>query len=190
MLETVAKTHRSREELEAALPHISAAPKDDAEIALIVVRPDHGLRKTPEVIGISRKLGVEGDHWSKDCWLKTEDGAPHPDVQINLMSARAAEAIAGDKANWPAAGNNFFVDLDLSPSNLPPGTRITLGSAEVEITDEPNKGCQLFIDRYGRDACIFVNFGQGFELRARGLYARVLKDGEVRVGDRVRKVSG
>lgn len=186
MLET--KLHRTRADLLAALPFIAEAPKDKATVDLIVTRPDHGLRKTPKTVRISADKGVEGDHWSRGCWLKTETGAPHPEVQINLMSTRAAEAIAGDTANWPAAGNNFFVDIDMSPENLPPGSRLSLGSAEIEITAQPNKGCDLFIERYGRDACVFVNVGPGLAMRMRGLYARVIKDGDVRLGDTLNKL--
>ena len=104
------------------------------------------------------------------------------------MNSRAAGARSGDAANWPAAGNNIFVDIDLSLGNLPPGTLLGLGSAEIEITNQPNKGCQIFIDHYGRDACIFVNTGPGWSLRMRGLYARVVKDGKVRLGDQLRKL--
>lgn len=182
------KLHRTREELASALPYVAASPKDGGSVALIVVRPDHGRRETPDRVRISAQDGVEGDHWSKGCWLETDDGAPHPDVQINLMCTRAAEVIAGDPALWPAAGNNFFVDIDLSPDNLPAGTRLALGTAEIEITDQPNKGCQVFIDHYGRDACIFVNTGPGWSLRMRGLYARVVQNGDVRLDDRIRKV--
>lgn len=182
------KLHATRTDLQAALPFIGEAPKNAASVALIVVRPDHGLRETPELVRISAVNGVEGDHWSRGCWLKTEAGAPHPDVQINLMSTRAAGAIAGEPANWPAAGNNFFVDIDMTPQNLPPGTRLALGTGVIEITAQPNKGCDLFIERYGRDACVFVNVGPGLALRMRGLYARVIKDGDVRLGDTLSKV--
>ncbi|NNJ69336.1 MAG: MOSC domain-containing protein [Boseongicola sp.] len=188
MVQSEAILHRSLEELRAALSNIALAPKDGGAIALIVVRPDHGVRETPNEVWVSAAKGVEGDHWSKECWRTTDDGAPHPGVQINLMSVRAAEAIAGEPARWPAAGNNFFVDLDMSPENLPPGTRLALGTAEIEISQEPNKGCNLFVERYGRDACVFVNVGKGRDLRTRGLYARVVKDGAVCIGDMVRKL--
>ena len=182
------KNHRSRAELEASLDHIKNAPKDAGSVALIVVRPQHGERRTPASVHISTEHGVAGDRWSKGCWLETEDGEPHPSVQVNLMSVRAAKAIAGEIKNWKAAGNNFFVDIDMSPENLPPGTRLRLGSAEIEISAQANKGCQKFIDRYGRDACVFVNVGPGWANRTRGLYARVIKNGEVRLGDMLQKL--
>lgn len=180
--------HRSRDELLAALPHIAAAPKDDGRLELIVIRPDHGRRHAVERAAITAKRGIDGDHWSKGCWLTTKDGDPHPDVQISLMSARAISAIAGSPRNWPAAGNNLYVDMDVSPENLPAWTRLALGTAVIEITEEPNTGCAAFIERYGRDACVFVNTGPGRALRARGLFARVVKDGEIRVGDSVKKL--
>ncbi len=180
--------NRSRDELNAALPMVVDAPKDEGQVALIVVRPESGLREMPTTIHISRARGVEGDRWADGSWLQDDNGRPHPDVQINLMNTHAAEAIAGEKSNWAAAGNNFFVNLDMSPENLPPGTRLALGDAEIEISKQPNKACQKFIDRYGRDACVFVNVGPGWALRMRGLYARVVSDGDVCLGDQIRKL--
>ena len=98
------------------------------------------------------------------------------------------EAIAGPKENWAPAGDNFFLDMDLTPANMPPGTRFAIGTAEFVVTETPHNGCQAFIDRYGRDACLFVNTGKGKELRLRGIYARVTKDGTVAVGDSVTKL--
>ncbi len=182
-------TPKSRAELEASLPDIQAAPKDVGTLDLIVVRPNHGERETPDSAHLSLSGGVEGDHWAKGCWLTLEDGSPHPDVQICMMPSRMIRAIAGDKENWPAAGDNLFIDMDLSPANLPPGTQLAIGSVELEITAEPHKGCQSFIDRYGRDACVFVNTRIGDELKLRGIYARVIQDGTLAVGDAVRKLN-
>ncbi len=179
---------KSRAELQAALPDVLAAPKDNGTLDMIVVRPDRGQRQTPASVHLSLAKGVEGDHWSKACWRTQEDGSPHPDVQICLMPSRMIRAIAGDKENWAAAGDNLFIDMDLTPSNMPPGTRFAIGSAELTITEEEHKGCQMFIDRYGRDACVFVNTGEGDTLKLRGIYARVTKDGQVSVGDTVRKL--
>lgn len=188
MAESVIDRAKSKAELDKALPHIMAAPKDAGELRMIVVRAEPGKRATPDTVNISLANGVEGDHWSKGCWKSTADGAPHPDVQICLMAARTIEAIAGGPENWAPAGDNLFVDMDLTPANMPPGTRVALGSAEMVITAEPHNGCQNFIDRYGRDACLFVNTGEGKTLRLRGIYARVTKDGTIRVGDRMTKL--
>jgi len=181
---------RDRAELAAALPHILAAPADVGTLDMIVVRPEHGLRRDVAHARLTASHGVEGDHWSRGCWRTTEDGRPHPDVQICLMMSRMIGAIAGERAWWAAAGDNLFIDMNLTPANLPPGSRIAIGSCILEITAEPHNGCQSFIDRYGRDACVFVNTGDGKTHRLRGIYARVVQDGTVTAGDAVRKLAG
>jgi MOSC domain-containing protein YiiM len=177
------------DELKAGLPHIRASPKDSGELQAIVFRPAVNERRDVESAEISLAGGVAGDHWAKKCWMETADGKPHPDVQICIMNARIIGLIAGERANWPPAGDNFYVDMDVSTENLPPGTRLSVGSAVIEITGVPHNGCQKFINRYGRDACVFVNTGEGKQLRLRGIYARVVQDGRVSVGDRLTKVA-
>ena len=188
MPDTAPFPHRSMAELMSSLDHIGAAPADEGRLEAIVIRPAHGQREMPESADLSLAGGVAGDHWAQGCWKSTENGAPHPDVQICIMSARCIATIAGPRNNWAPAGDNLFIDMDLSPDNLPPGTRIALGTAELEITAVPHTGCQKFIDRYGRDACVFVNTGPGKAQRLRGIYARVTRDGSVRIGDRLRKL--
>ncbi|MFY0691197.1 MAG: hypothetical protein JXR14_04650 [Paracoccaceae bacterium] len=180
--------HRSHDELTAAIPHILDAAKDNGRLDMIVIRPEKEQRLPVESARLTYADGTVGDHWAKGCWLSTEDGKPHPDVQICIMSSRCIAAIAGEPENWPLAGDNLFIDMDLSPSNMPPGTKIAIGSVEMVITEEPHNGCQKFIDRFGRDACVFVNTGRGKELRLRGIYGKVIKDGTVSVGDTVRKI--
>ncbi len=183
-------TPRSLAELETALPDIFAAPKNEGRLDLIVSRPARGARNVLGTARLTLSGGVPEDHWDQGCHISTEDGRPHPDVQICIMPSRVIRAIAGDMENWPPAGDNLFIDMDLTPANCPPGTRLAIGSAELTITEEPHNGCQSFIDRYGRDACLFVNTGTGKTHRFRGIYARVSQDGTVSRGDQVRKISG
>ena len=180
--------HLSLDELKAGLPEILASPKDEGILRAIVIRPASGERDDVETCEISLEQGVFGDHWGKGCWLSTQDGEPHPDVQICIMNARCIQLIAQDRANWPPAGDNLFIDMDLTPQNTPPGTRLGIGTAVIEITDTPHNGCASFIERYGRDACVFVNTGEGKRLRLRGIYGRVVQNGRVSVGDPVTKL--
>jgi len=178
----------TRDELDASLADIRAAPKDRGVLEAIVVRPAHDARQSLPACEISFAGGVHGDHWAQGCWKTTEDGRPHPDVQICLMNARVIRLIAQAQDRWPLAGDNLFVDLDLSADNLPPGQRLALGSAVIEITDVPHNGCKKFAERYGRDAVLFVNSPEGKRLHLRGIYARVVTDGAIAVGDVLSKL--
>lgn len=180
--------HKTMEELKAGLPEILKSPQDNGEVKAVVVRPGSCERNMVPSCDVSLEGGVLGDHWAKGCWKTTDDGEPHPDVQICIMNSRCIELIAGDQSNWAPAGDNLFVDMDLSPENLPPGQRVAVGSAIIEITDTPHKGCQKFIDRYGRDACVFVNLGDGDKYKLRGIYARTFEAGTISVGDTFRKL--
>ena len=177
------------DQLMAKLPgFLEAAPKDTGTLDLIVMRPAHGERVLPETIEVSAEHGVNGDHWKRGTGFALDDGAGDPEAQICMMMSGCIEAIACPRENWAPAGDNFFLDMDLTPANMPPGTRFAIGSAAFVVTKLPHNGCQGFIDRYGRDACLFVNTGKGKELRLRGIYARVTKDGTISVGDSVRKL--
>lgn len=180
--------HATTAELEAGLADILASPKDNGVLQAIIVRPAKGLREDVQSCEISFEGGVHGDHWSKGCWLSTEDGKPHPDVQICIMNARCIALIAKSRDRWPLAGDNLFVDLDLRPENLPAGQRLSIGSAIIEITTEPHLGCASFSQRYGSDAVKFVNGGKWRALRLRGIYARVVRDGRINAGDRIVKL--
>jgi MOSC domain-containing protein YiiM len=180
--------HLTRDELQAGLPHILASPQDNGVLEAIVIRPAQVERADLESSEISLEGGVHGDHWAKGCWMSTEDGKPHPDVQICIMNARCIGLIAHERERWPLAGDNLFIDMDLRPDNLPPGQRLRIGTAVIEITAVPHNGCAKFVERYGKAAVVFVNAPKGKAMRLRGIYARVVEDGRISVGDRVDKV--
>jgi hypothetical protein len=144
-----------------------------------------------EVLGeatLDRVEGLVGDTWRARGSSRTADGSSHPDMQLNLMNSRTAALVAGHPDRWQLAGDQLYVDLDLSEANLPPGTRLELGSAVIEITAQPHLGCKKFSARFGNDALRFVNSSIGRELRLRGANAKVVVPGHVRVGDPIRKL--
>jgi MOSC domain-containing protein YiiM len=179
--------HLSLEELRQGLDEIRQSPKDRGVLKAIVIRPETDARVSLQRCELSPEGGVHGDNWAKGCWMSLPDGRPHPDVQVTIMNARTIALIAKEEARWPLAGDNLLVDLDLSADNLPPGTRLSVGSTLLEITDVPHKGCKKFAERYGVDATRFVNAREGLRLHLRGIYARIVEPGVVAVGDTVAK---
>jgi MOSC domain-containing protein YiiM len=178
-----------REALEAGLADVLRAPKDHGVLWLIVRRPRVDERVVMAEGALDPSEGLVGDNWRSRRSSRTADGTPHPDMQLTLMSRRAIGVIAGPADRWPLAGDQLYVDFDLSEANLSPGSRLALGGAVVEITAQPHTGCQKFVARFGLDAMKFVNSPRGRELRLRGIYARVVQPGTIRVGDAVRKLA-
>ena len=176
-------THATAEELDAALAAVRAAPADEGAVQLILRRPAIGEREVLAEAMLDAEVGLVGDNWQSRGNRKTPDGKAHPHMQLNIMGVRAITAIAGERDNWAPAGDQFFVDMDLSDANLPPGTRLSLGDAEIEVTEIPHLGCQKFVERFGRPAMQWVNSDTGKALNLRGINARVLRGGRVRVGD-------
>ncbi|CAN5559538.1 MOSC domain-containing protein [soil metagenome] len=185
----MAAVHLDADALNAALPDIAASPADEGVVSLIVRRPELGEREILALGELSLDEGLVGDTWKARPSKRTEDGGPHPDMQLDLINARLSALVAGGDAEQRAlAGDQLHLDLDLSHANLPPGTRLALGEAVVEITDQPHTGCAKFRQRFGADALHFVNHGEGADLRLRGVNAKVVQPGAVRAGDRVQKV--
>jgi hypothetical protein len=180
--------HLTRDELAAGLDHITRSPADGGRVELIVRRPQPGEREVLAEGTLHLDDGLVGDCWRVRGSTRTPDGGPHPDKQLNLMNARVAALIAVDPDRRALAGDQLYVDLDLSVDNLPPGTRLALGSAVIEITDQPHRGCGKFSARFGLEALRFVNSDAGQTLRLRGTNARVVVAGTVRVGDLAQKV--
>src|SRR4051812_34444723 len=176
------------EELAGGLAAICESPKDSGTLELIVARPVEGQRSCPQRAELTPEDGLVGDRWRKTSWVKLPDGSPDPVVQITLMNARCIALIVGERDQWAIAGDNLFVDLDLSKGNLPPGTRLKVGQCILEITRKPHNGCFKFKRRFGAAALKFVNSKDGKSLRLRGVHARVIVGGTIRTGDRIEKL--
>ena len=180
-------THLTREQLDAGLDEILRAPVDKGVLRLIVRRPAIGERESLDVGELGLEEGLIGDTWVKRGSSRTADGSRHPDMQLNVMSARTIALIAQSPERWQLAGDQLYVDLDISEANVPPGTQLEIGSAVIEVTPQPHTGCGKFVERFGVEAMKFVNAPLGRSLRLRGLNARVLTPGTIRAGDLVTK---
>ena len=180
--------HLTMDQLNSGLSDILQSPKDGGFLRAIVVRPETDLRVSLDECELSPKLGVHGDNWAQGCWRSLPDGSPHPDVQVAIMNARAAALIARQPERWQLAGDNLYVDLDLSSENLATGQQLEIGSTVLEITDQAHNGCQKFAQRFGTDAVKFVNSSVGKKWHLRGIYAKIVRAGVVHVGDQIRKV--
>ncbi len=180
--------HKTYSELEQGLERVARSPRDAGVVKQIVCRPAPGERRRLQSAELDQRQGLLGDNWLARGNPKTANGEAHPDMQLNLMNARAIALIAGDEDRWQLAGDQFYVDLDLSPGNLPPGTLLSIGEARIEVTAEPHLGCAKFIERFGRDAALLVNSEAGRALNLRGINARVVTPGRVDVGAAVRKL--
>ncbi len=175
-------------ELEAGLDEIRRSPKNHGTLKLIVRRPEVNSREALAEGTLNPQDGLVGDNWRSRGSSRTSDGSAHPEMQVALINTRLIALVAGARDRWQLAGDQLFVDLDLSTENLPPGAQFALGSAVLEITGQPHTGCGKFASRFGTDALKFVNSPVGKELRLRGAYARVVQPGVVRVGEAVRKL--
>ncbi len=172
--------HLTTEEIEANLGKVIESPKDNGVLELIVRRPKEDEREVLDVGELDTEKGLVGDDWL------TDDG--NLETQIAIMNSRIIDLIAQDKERWKLAGDQLFIDLNLSDENLPSGTKLQIGSAILEITPQPHNGCKKFVERFGLDAMKFVNSPVGKQFHLRGIYAKVIQSGTIRQGDSVKKV--
>jgi hypothetical protein len=180
--------HADYAELEAELDDVRAAPADEGTVQLICARPGVDRRVVVDSGELDLDIGLVGDDWRTRGSSSSPDGLSKLDAQLTLMNSRAAQVITGARELWPIAGDQFFVDFDLSVANCPAGTRLALGNAVVEITALPHTGCAKFAQRFGMDALRIVNSEVGRALNLRGVNAKVVAPGVVRSGAVVRKL--
>ena len=168
------------EEIEAELAQVIESPKDNGVLNLIVRRPNEDEREVLETGELDIEKGLVGDDWLID------DG--NFESQIAIMNSRLIDLIAQDENRWQLAGDQLFIDLDLTDENLPHGSKLQIGAAILEITPQPHNGCKKFVERFGLDAMKFVNSPIGKQFHLRGIYAKVVQSGTIRQNDLVKKI--
>ena len=180
--------HVTLAELEAGLENIRQSPTNAGVLELIVRRPQIEAREVLKVGELDLVEGLVGDNWKTRGSSQTTDGSAHPDMQLNIMNARVIALLAQKKERWSLAGDQLYMDFDLSEENVPPGTRLSLGDAVIEVTDQPHTGCKKFAERFGLDALKFISSSVGKQLQLRGINAKVIRSGAIQIGDTVKKV--
>lgn len=183
----MSELHLDLPRLEAGLAAIRLSPADEGRLEMIVRRPAEERREILDEATLDLDLGLVGDNWKTRGSRRMPGGVANPDAQITIMNARLAALVAGERERWALAGDQLYLDLDLSATNLPPGTRLSIGTAVVEITAVPHTGCGKFTSRFGIEAMKFVNSPLGRDMQLRGVNAKVVVPGTVRVGDVARK---
>lgn len=180
----------SMSELEAGMEHIRQAPRDHGTLKMIVRRPRDDEREVMDQGELSLAEGLVGDNWKARGSKHTPDGSAALYAQLTIINARCIALLAQTEDRWPLAGDQLFVDFDLSDDHIPPGTRLQIGEAILEVSAEPHSGCKKFSARFGVEAMKFVNSPEGKRLHLRGINARVVQAGAIRVGDEVKKLHG
>lgn len=175
------------DDLNAGIVDVEASPSDGGTIEMIVRRPDVDDREVVDGGELLEGAGLDGDNYLARGNDKTPDGKAHPEAQLTLMNSHSADLVSGgDRDRWPLAGDQLFVDFDLSTGNAPTGTRLAIGSAVVEVSAKPHNGCAKFRERFGIDAARWVNSRD--DLRLRGINAIVVESGTIRAGDTIKKL--
>ena len=175
-------THLTTSELDRALDEIRQAPRDHGRIELLARRPRLGERDILDEATLDRGDGLLGDRWS------LPDAPRKPTKQLTLMNARVIRVLVPEPRDWPIAGDQIYVDFDLSEANVPPGTRLAIGQTVIEASTAPHRGCAKFGARFGEEVLRWVNSPTGYELNLRGINALVIEGGTIRRGDAIRKL--
>ena len=171
--------HLDFEELERLREALPPAPRDEGTLEVIYRRPRKGEREQLAEGELSLEQGLVGDRWVLDADRELER-------QLTLMQRVHAELVADGPERRALCGDNLLVDLELAEDNVPPGTRLAIGDAELEVTEVPHLGCSQFRGHFGEGALKWVNYKPTRALKLRGVNARILRGGTVRVGDPIR----
>ena len=180
--------HLSVTELETGMDHIRQSPKEDGVLMMIVRRPDVDQREVINEGQLNLIEGLEGDTWKARGSSHTTDGSANVNAQITVMNSRAISLLAQGEESWPLAGDQLYIDMDLSDENMPPGTRLAIGTAIIEVSAQPHSGCKKFSSRFGVEAMKFVNSPEGKRLHLRGINTKVIQAGTIHTGDVIKKL--
>ncbi|HVF25526.1 MAG TPA: MOSC domain-containing protein [Anaerolineales bacterium] len=175
-------------ELEEGMEYIRQSPRDEGVLKMIVRRPYVDEREIVDECELDLEQGLAGDNWKDRGSSHTADGSANINAQLTIMNARVIALLAQDEGRWSLAGDQLYIDMDLSEDNIPQGTRLALGSAVIEVTAQPHTGCKKFSSRFGVDAIKFVNSPEGKQLHLRGINTRVIQPGTIHVGDALKKI--
>ena len=181
-----ADSYATTEQIEKGFATVRESPRDEGSVKLIVRRPRENEREVIAEAQLDPLEGLLGDNWKSRGSTRTTDGRAHPEMQLNIANARMIGLLASPD-RWPLAGDQLYLDFDLTAENLPAGTLLAIGSAIVEVTPVPHLGCKKFQARFGADALKFINAPERHPLRLRGLNAKIVQAGIIRIGDLVRK---
>lgn len=179
--------HVTLDELQAALPDVLAAPKDNAPIEQLCLRPDVGVRNFVDELELTREFGIPGERWNYAPWLTLEDGLADPRIQVSILGKQVLNLVYNDPDNMIHPGDSFIADMDFSHENVPDGTLLNIGSAVLRVSDKFNHACQKWQDRYGQDALRWIVLPNNRQYRLRGILCEVIKDGRVKTGDLIQK---
>ncbi len=174
-------------ELQAALPNVLAAPKDNAPIEQLCLRPDFGERNFVDEMQLTKEFGIPGERWNYAPWLKHEDGTADPRIQVSILGTRVLDLVWRDRENTLHPGDSFMADMDFSHTNMPVGTLLNIGSATLRVTNKFNDACVKWKVRYGKDAKDWIVLPENLTHRLRGVLCEVVKDGWVKTGDLIQK---
>tara|TARA_R110002096_G_scaffold138378_20_gene292072 strand:- start:4393 stop:4950 length:558 start_codon:yes stop_codon:yes gene_type:complete len=175
--------HITTAELTEALPHVLAAPKGHARVENLCFRPGYNLREFPDTLHLTAAQGVPGERWLSAPWLRHDDGTPHPGIQVSILPLRVLDLVWRDRKATPHPGDTMVADLDVSEANLPAGSLLQAGTAQLAVSNLFNEGCVKWKVRYGADAKAWITAPGHPELRLRGVLCAVVKDGVVQLGD-------